>query len=570
MKKLFKKATITVITAAILCSIIPMKSHAVEASKPHNENTINQLSTQSSLQAPPILQGRAVNKHYSQMPKPIVEAFSNEDGTGTGYLDVSWEPVEGVTNYQVILFNGSIHSYWDVAAEETSWTSKGKGMFPTAEQIDAGQINFRRDGSGTEFSVNPSTLYKKAYEINGSLNYSVSHNYYIRVTAVHEDGASPISYSTTTMIPLETSNILNGIGYKIDDKTGYVQLDWEPVDSATGYKLWIFNGKEYKDIDLGHATNWSSAGKGIWPTFEEVEAGESKLHLDGTGSDLQISPSSVYNNAGYTGSSINDYSFKVTSYNESGNTSPLSRSFNINTFQDTSPVDLAKIKDLYDQTVSGTSSFDYTDKILNADGEIVEVAKHIVKEVVKDEQSVTIKLSEIQSNLTSRNLSSQTSSVTSISYNLNGEFFENGVKIPEETLESVATAPYKSRLASGGVSFLTYYKETSKNKYYLKAYEKPNNPLFDAGVGTPRTKNNYAYGYRVSDFKNLARAVSSARSSAHGYSATLVGAGFVGVISAWTLVTLIPVAGTIGWAAYQLYDNYMDGSNYMKEAYDLL
>ncbi|KQL37795.1 hypothetical protein AN960_16185 [Bacillus sp. FJAT-25509] len=92
---------------------------------------------------------------------PTVEAFSNEDGTGTGYLNVSWKPVEGVTKYQIILFNGSIHSYWDVPANQTTCTTKGKGMFPTDEQIELGQVNFLRNGNGTDFASDPSTLYQK-------------------------------------------------------------------------------------------------------------------------------------------------------------------------------------------------------------------------------------------------------------------------------------------------------------------------------------------------------------------------------------------------------------------------
>ncbi|MFC9744211.1 hypothetical protein ACFVKC_40720, partial [Streptomyces noursei] len=153
-------------------------------------------NTQTSLPAPPILQGRAVNDKYPQMPMPTVETISNEDGTG--YLDVSWEPVEGVKNYQILLFNGSIHSYWDVPANGTSWTTKGKGMFPTNEQIEAGKINFLRDGSGGEFATDPYNLYSKAYEVNGStLNYTDSTVYYVRVTAVYEDGASPISYAAS-------------------------------------------------------------------------------------------------------------------------------------------------------------------------------------------------------------------------------------------------------------------------------------------------------------------------------------------------------------------------------------
>lgn len=52
------------------------------------------------LEAPPIKQGRAINAKYSRMETPTVEAFSHEDGSGTGYLNVTWEPVENATKYQ--------------------------------------------------------------------------------------------------------------------------------------------------------------------------------------------------------------------------------------------------------------------------------------------------------------------------------------------------------------------------------------------------------------------------------------------------------------------------------------
>ncbi|MFD4703422.1 hypothetical protein ACFWM3_01020 [Gottfriedia sp. NPDC058432] len=45
------------------------------------ENNAKHVNSQSSLPAPPILQGRAVNDKYPQMPAPTVEGFSNEDGT---------------------------------------------------------------------------------------------------------------------------------------------------------------------------------------------------------------------------------------------------------------------------------------------------------------------------------------------------------------------------------------------------------------------------------------------------------------------------------------------------------
>ncbi|MEH7515369.1 hypothetical protein V7146_21860 [Gottfriedia acidiceleris] len=250
MKKLFKQATVSVITAAILGSIIPMKSHAEEITNPTSENTINQVNTQTSLPVPPILQGRAVNVKYPQMPIPTVEAFSNDDGTGTGYLDVSWEPVDGVTKYQVILFNGSIHSYWDVPADQTTWTKKNKGMFPTEEQIEAGQVNFKRDGSGTEFSFDPSTLYKKAFEVNGgSFNYSTGIDYYVRVTAVYNDGASPISFAATGEIPPpELNDVLNTLSdSELNEILGKLKSSFDKDLETNNY---LFSTKKAEELGL--------------------------------------------------------------------------------------------------------------------------------------------------------------------------------------------------------------------------------------------------------------------------------------------------------------------------------
>ncbi|MGG2028759.1 hypothetical protein AB1282_23925 [Gottfriedia sp. S16(2024)] len=165
-----KSVTIITIAATILGSIIPMKSHAEEISKSINEKTINQVSTQSSLTAPSIIQGRVVNTKYTQMPMPAVEAYSNEDGTETGYLDISWEPIEGVTKYQIILFNGSVHSNWDVPADETTWTTKDKGMFPTSEQSTY-TLTPSIALSGISFSVSPAKKFSFHPDTHASITW---------------------------------------------------------------------------------------------------------------------------------------------------------------------------------------------------------------------------------------------------------------------------------------------------------------------------------------------------------------------------------------------------------------
>lgn len=160
------------------------------------------LPPHTDMPAPLLRQSAAVNPDYPQMPAPTVEAHLSAPNAVTGHLDVSWEAIPGAEKYQVILFNGAYHSYWDVPATETSWTTKGKGMFPTPEQLQAGTIDYLRNGTGMELLAQPSPLYEQAYEQRGGTDYSLTDNYYVRVTAVHHDGARPISPATTARIPL--------------------------------------------------------------------------------------------------------------------------------------------------------------------------------------------------------------------------------------------------------------------------------------------------------------------------------------------------------------------------------
>lgn len=248
---MFKKlnhAFAIVLSLTIIISLFagfPPKAQAEEA------------AAYGELPAPPILMPAAVNPDYSQMEKPIVEAHSN--GDGTGYLDVSWNPVEGAEKYQVILFNGNRHSYWDVAATETSWTTQGKGMFPTPSQIEAGQVDFLRTGTGGEFALNPNDLYTKAYELNGGLDYRNSVDYYIRVTTVYDDGASPISYPTKVKIPLATPQVFHQFLNAETDSTS-LHLEWDRVLGATAYRVTIISNEQklIDDLNVGESINFTS------------------------------------------------------------------------------------------------------------------------------------------------------------------------------------------------------------------------------------------------------------------------------------------------------------------------
>ncbi len=89
--------------------------------------------------------------------------------------------------------------------------------------------------------------------------------------------------------------------YALDSKTGYIDVSWNKVPYATGYKVLIFNGLNYEEISVGDVLTWSSRNKKLWPTESQINEGEYNLRTDQTGGELAFDPSPVYNNAALYG-----------------------------------------------------------------------------------------------------------------------------------------------------------------------------------------------------------------------------------------------------------------------------
>ncbi|SFS88826.1 RHS repeat-associated core domain-containing protein [Marininema halotolerans] len=123
-------------------------------------------------------------------------------------------------------------------------------------------------------------------------------------------------------------NVPKGLAYSnwVGSDNGFIDLKWDLVQTATGYYVWIYNGKTYQKIDVGNATSFSTYNKNIWPTPEEVEAGKYQLHiddnrkLDGKGAELAKSPIPVYKNAGST--QYSEYLIRISAKTPGGETEP--------------------------------------------------------------------------------------------------------------------------------------------------------------------------------------------------------------------------------------------------------
>lgn len=251
----------------------------------------------------------AVDYHYPTLNAPTGTVTSNNDGSG--YSNLSWNAVAGATGYRIKIFNGASYETFDVG-NTTSWSTKGKGIWPTADEIAAGKYQLHHDGKGTELSASPSEVYS-----NAGTKYASSRLYYFRVSAIFPGGESDNSDAYTPILPLnqpKATPFANSTG----GDNGYVKLSWDEDPKADGYKIWVYNGKNYEAFDVGKVTTWTTQGKGIWPTADEITAGRYQLHTDGKGTELAKDPSPVYKNSGGRYPDNTNYWFRVTSYGSQG------------------------------------------------------------------------------------------------------------------------------------------------------------------------------------------------------------------------------------------------------------
>ncbi|MCL1632797.1 DNRLRE domain-containing protein [Sporolactobacillus sp. CPB3-1] len=125
----------------------------------------------------------AISYHYPTMTNPSVTAAQNGIGQSTGYVNVSWAKADGASAYELQLFDGkgfeTVYS-----GSGTSWTSKGKNIFPKAPYSSSS--TYKLDGTGTELAVNPSDFFSAK-----SGTATTRKDYGFRVIAKYPGGNSP-------------------------------------------------------------------------------------------------------------------------------------------------------------------------------------------------------------------------------------------------------------------------------------------------------------------------------------------------------------------------------------------
>lgn len=230
------------------------------------------------------------------------------------------------------------------------------------------------------------------------------------------------------------------------------------------------------------------------------------------------------------------------------------------------------LETLYENTTPNTETLEEKFPLTDVDGTIygTKIFK-INKTTKKNEDSVSVKTNTTVYHEIDGTTTEIERYEDIFEYYTDGTIKVNNEIIPETDLQigfNDTQNPIQPFLASGGRTFLTHYKETSKGKYKLTAYKEPTNWTLDGGKGTPRTKSGVKAGYLLTDFKNLARSVSSARDNIVIACSTIAAAGIPLIWS--NIVTAIAAGGTIGVAALTIYMNSRSAKSDMKEAYNLL
>ncbi|MCO7125914.1 DNRLRE domain-containing protein [Sporolactobacillus shoreicorticis] len=213
------------------------------------------------------------------LPTVQASAYPDSDTSNTdrGWLDLSWKPVPNATSYKVLVYNGKSSEEFDVG-KVTSWSTKGKKIWPTASEISSGRYTLHHDQQGAELPIEPNPVYQNAAKDGGS--YTSYHRYSIRIKAVNGSTSSSASDSQYGYIPLDKPTNVTMQGNLTDPVTnkGALSVQWSQVTGAGGYKVEIWDGKDFHSYDAGKTTNWNSDGISLFTNVTDLPMDPSKQY----------------------------------------------------------------------------------------------------------------------------------------------------------------------------------------------------------------------------------------------------------------------------------------------------
>lgn len=192
--------------------------------------------------------------------------------TGTNYAFMKFnnlKPIQNMTVTKATLKTYVAHSYYGTKATglwldtvnsnydnaKVTWNTK-----PASKNIGKADVH---KGQWASYDV---TAAVKSWN-SGGANYGFKlhtngngKEYWKKLISSANSANKPYIEVTYTIPKGNTPTIK---AYHNGDSTGYFDISWKKVEGAKGYKVWIYNGKEYQAISAGNVTSWSTKGKKI-------------------------------------------------------------------------------------------------------------------------------------------------------------------------------------------------------------------------------------------------------------------------------------------------------------------
>lgn len=94
---------------------------------------------------------------------PSAVGYAN--GCDAGYINVTWNfaPLSNYTEYYLIgVYNGREYEYFRSDLNASSWSTRGKGIWPTPAEVASGRYKLHLDGTGAELPASPLATYQNA------------------------------------------------------------------------------------------------------------------------------------------------------------------------------------------------------------------------------------------------------------------------------------------------------------------------------------------------------------------------------------------------------------------------
>ena len=230
----------------------------------HGEDGTGDLDLYSSMAENPAY----FSVTYTQMPDSAAQDLNLQAHTGQksddseyGYVELTWTPVSWAEGYTVAVFNGQDFEFFS-AGTSTFWSSENKGIWPSAEETEAGRISLHHDGAGIElptgaydasqegrsytFKLIPTNRYGQMPDPDAfpaqTVSFEIEADYSEELDETLEEDNSEGIGSPTAEKPINTDE--NGTeqkaeaGQEIASFKGFLAKEGTPDSCAAGHHLY--------------------------------------------------------------------------------------------------------------------------------------------------------------------------------------------------------------------------------------------------------------------------------------------------------------------------------------------